>query len=223
MSAPARFAALFLSLSFGLASLSVGIDAFVKSNNLENLVSKHVPPGVVVDINKQDVFATGIVVTIVSGLLAITSIVTLLFTSLRTCKLSTTAHRVLASLHVLFSTCLFAALVPFDDIARNRQVKITASLGGIPLPPIAVQQQEHALGVSPTYWSMHYIRLVAIIPWFAVLFGVLAGAALFRAPASMAYTHNGNFTEDGPHSMVLGEKPNVVESASTIQERDEKV
>ncbi|THG95551.1 hypothetical protein EW145_g7938 [Phellinidium pouzarii] len=221
MSAVLRPAALSLSFAFGIISMSVGINALVKSNNRKNFVKHNVPAGVSVDINTNDIFDTGIIVTIVSALLALLSILSLLFSTLRTGTASVKTHRILASVHFFLVTWLFAVLVPFDDFARNRQAQVTASLGGVPLPATAIQQQEQALGFSPIYWSMHFIRLVAIIPWFAILFGALAGALLFRAPSA----RNGASAVESPQSPVADGKHDVDESAPAVRERerDEKV
>ncbi|KAH8110943.1 hypothetical protein DFH11DRAFT_1547104 [Phellopilus nigrolimitatus] len=88
------------------------------------------------------------------------------------------------ALHLALATWLGATLVAFDVLARTRSARVSARLGALALPPAAVAQQERALGVSPVYWAQRYIRLLAIIPWLAVLCGAAAGAVLLREARS---------------------------------------
>ena len=64
--------------------------------------------------------------------------------------------RLFSYFHFFLSTWVFATLVAFDIIVRNRSAKITAFLGSVQLPDSLIEAQEKALGVNPEYWSNSY-------------------------------------------------------------------
>lgn len=178
MSGLVRSVALFMSFAFGVIGMSVGINALVKSNNLKAFVRAAAPPGVSVDINTHDIISSGAVLTVGCGLLALTSLLTFLLTFLRPRARKT--HRFSGFLHFFWVVWILATVIAYDVIARNREAKVTAFLAGGQLPDSFVQQQEQLLGVTPKYWPHNYIKLPAILPWFAFLFGAIAGVTLFH-------------------------------------------
>lgn len=117
---------------------------------------------------KSDAFDPGVNVTVISGVLGITSLVTLLYLALRPLPRSTTSSSSLkpttrpillltSALHTLLSIWIFAALIAYDVIVRNRSARVSAFLpNGQSLPQSLVEQQERALGVSSVYWDKEY-------------------------------------------------------------------
>jgi len=171
---------LFLAFAWAVIGGSVGINALVKSRTTKDFVKNHSPQGVLVDINTNDIFRSGVVLTVACGLLGITAFVALLaffFQRPRSGKLDFT--RLLAPLMLFFTVWIFATLIPVTVFAVNRSAIVTATAGGVPIPQSIVNQVQAGLGVSPKYWDQHYIHLMAILPWITVLFGFLASVALF--------------------------------------------
>lgn len=107
-----------------------------------------------------DVFNTGVVLTTASALLALLSLI-FLFTHFLSASVSHARSGLrLQALLVAFCTLwIFATLIAFDVIARTRQAKVSASLGGVALPASIIQQQQQQLGVSTVYWDAHYREL----------------------------------------------------------------
>lgn len=175
--------------------MGAGINALHKSDILKDFVRDHAPQGVRVDINDSDVFNSGTVVTIGSGLLALTSLFTLILLLLSCRSPKPTLMRLGAAFHLFFSVWIFAALIPFDAFTRNRSARVAAFLGNTQLPDSVVQQQQQALGVSAVYWDQSYLRTLAILPWFTILFGVIAAVVLFRGASAVrngqGYGHGG--------------------------------
>ncbi|KLO18275.1 hypothetical protein SCHPADRAFT_127484 [Schizopora paradoxa] len=196
MRSPVTAILLFLAFAWAVIGGSVGINALVKSRNTKNFVKDHSPQGVDVNINTNDIFRSGVVLTVACGVLAITALVALnvfFFQRPRAGKLD--FSRVLAPLMLFFTLWVFATLIPVTDFAVNRSAIVTATAGGVPVPQSLVDQVQAALGVSPKYWDQHYIHLMAILPWITVLFGFLASIALFahaRRPTAAANTTGAN-------------------------------
>lgn len=53
---------------------------------------------------------------------------------------------------------VFATVVAFDVIVRNRSAKLTAFLGTFQLTEAMIEAQEKLLGMSPAYWSNGYCK-----------------------------------------------------------------
>lgn len=101
-----------------------------------------------------DILRCGIVLTVVAGNIASMSSNTALVLYFR--PRFTNILRWSGAIILFLTTWLFACLVAFDVIARNRQAKVTATLAGVPLPASIVAAQQSALGVSPVYWDQDY-------------------------------------------------------------------
>jgi hypothetical protein len=100
---------------------------------------------------------------------------------------------------MLFGALWLLAIVTACDILyATRSSKITATVGGIPVPQSFIQQIQQAIGISPQYkdkWYCTYspscvsaflansckVRLCAILPWFAFPFATLSGLLLYSA------------------------------------------
>ncbi|GBE84228.1 predicted protein [Sparassis crispa] len=180
MSAPlkvARLVSLALATAFGIIGMSVGISAVVKSNRQKTKVRHSVPAGTSVSIDTNDVLHSGIVNTVVCGLLAVVS-----FSALITTLVSASGRRAsLIFAHVLLflSIWLFATLVPFTDFVANRQAKVSATLDGISLPQSVIQAVQAQIGVTGIYHKLLYLRIASALPWIAFLFGVLSAVFLY--------------------------------------------
>ncbi|CCM01785.1 uncharacterized protein FIBRA_03852 [Fibroporia radiculosa] len=194
-----RLVSLALSFVFGIVALSVDINALAKSNSQKSTLRKDVPSGVTVNIDTQDVFSSGVVVTVVCGLIGLTSLLALVHSFFR--SLTSPFHRRTVPLfgaHLLtfLTIWLFATIIPFTDFVANRQAKISASLGGVPLSQTIIQATEQQLGFTPVYHKLGYLRTGAILPWFAFLFGATS-AALSYVYARQAATANHSTSSAG--------------------------
>ncbi|KAI0717453.1 hypothetical protein C8T65DRAFT_707266 [Cerioporus squamosus] len=188
----ARLVSLFLSFAFGIVGLGLGIDALVKGNEDKSTVRSLVPPGTVVDIDTDDVVNAGGVVTGFCAALAVMSLLSLLlllFSGKRGPSLASRTLPLQATLLALFTLGLFGSLVAFTDFVANRQAKVSASLGGVPVPPAIVQSIENAIGVSPVYHVKSYLRLAVILPWIAFLFGLTSSVLSLLAAARSRRTY----------------------------------
>ncbi|KAH9940648.1 hypothetical protein B0H21DRAFT_697430 [Amylocystis lapponica] len=177
----ARIASHFLAFVFGVVGFSTGINALVKSNHQKDELHNAAPTGVDISIDTSDVFASGVVVTVVCGLIALTALASLATTFVARFA-SRTTHRVQGALFAFLSTWLFATVVPFTDFIANRQATVSATLGGVQLPQSIIQQAQEALGVTNDYHQINYLRVAAALPWIAFLFGVTS--AIFEFAAS---------------------------------------
>ncbi|CAL1710976.1 unnamed protein product [Somion occarium] len=176
----ARLASLFLTFSFGIVGLALGINALVKSNDLKDFVKQNAPLGAQVDIDTSDVFSVGTVVVVVSGLLALTSIIFLPLLAISS-PIATRSLPIQTSVFGFLTLWLFASLVPYTTFIANRSAKITATLGGVPIPDSIIQSTQQALGVSPVYKDASYLRTAVILAWIAFFFGITTTALSFSA------------------------------------------
>ncbi|TFY54403.1 hypothetical protein EVG20_g9717, partial [Dentipellis fragilis] len=220
-----RLAALSLSFAFGVIGGSVGLNGLIKrriadadwwpQGKPDKVASQaHRARRRTVDINTNDVFKSGVVVTTVAALIAVLSLVGLLATFSAPPRLA----RPQAFLLAFCALWLFAAVIPFDVFFANNSAKVTAFLNGVQLPPQAVQAVQSQLGVSSRYKDMHYLRLVAIIPWFTILFTAIAAGVLLassREPAG-AYATSTN----APASVAMSEKEKEAVQADTKDVKD---
>ncbi|KAI0360765.1 hypothetical protein OH77DRAFT_1378234, partial [Trametes cingulata] len=176
----ARLASLFLTFAFGVIGFAMGINALVKSNNQKDLVKREAPLGAQVDVNTDDVFDVGCVVTAVCAALAVVSLASialLLFTrgtGASSVPLSTRTLPLQGLLLSFLTIWLFASLVPMTDFVANREAKVTATLGGVQLQPSVIKAVEQSLGVTSVYHEIDYLRLAVILPWIAFLFGAIS-------------------------------------------------
>ncbi|EMD36575.1 hypothetical protein CERSUDRAFT_84750 [Gelatoporia subvermispora B] len=194
-----RLSSLALTFVFGVVGMALGINALVKSNNSKNTVKKSLPAGATADIDTSDVFSSGVVETVVCGLIALTAAVALVFAALSHPTYGAGKARGVRAVswpaHVLtfLSVWLFATLVPFTDFVANRSAKVSGTIGGMPLQPATIQIIQSALGLTTVYHKIDYLRNAAILPWFALLFAATSAALSYisarRTAAPAAYTN----------------------------------
>ncbi|PIL27459.1 hypothetical protein GSI_10608 [Ganoderma sinense ZZ0214-1] len=184
----ARAASLFLSFVFGVVGLGLNANAFVKSNNQKSAVLRVAPRGTSIDIDDSDVFNSGAAVTAFCGVLALASGVSLglLLLSLRSerSRERSLATRTLpwqGTVLSLSTAGLFAALVAMTDFVANREAKVTASVNGVAVPTAVLQSLQRALGVTTVYHEISYLKLAAILPWIAFLFGATSSVLSFTS------------------------------------------
>jgi len=177
----ARLGSLFLAFAFGIIGAGVGINAAVKSNDAKGEVQRAAEQfGATVKLDTSDVFASGAVVTAVCFLIAVISVfcTVIQLTTLGERRFLAAAQVVL----LLFSTLwLFAALIPFDYFYANRSAGITAYTALGPVSASLLQTVERQLGLSSKYSDIDYLRLVAVLPWFAFLFAAISAAVIHAA------------------------------------------
>ncbi|KZT72368.1 hypothetical protein DAEQUDRAFT_664440 [Daedalea quercina L-15889] len=192
--AHAYLAALLLSCAFGIVAMSTGINALAKSNDQKRQLKHDVPSAVSVSVNTHDVLDSGIVVTVVCGLIAVVSFLSLvhaLFFRLRVQKRNPNANswgpfhtrhapRAGAATLAFLSVWLFATLVPFTDFVANRAAKISASIGGTTLNASEIQAYQSALGLTSIYHKLGYLVAGTVLAWIALLFSSLASALSFH-------------------------------------------
>ncbi|KAI0929478.1 hypothetical protein AcV7_005322 [Taiwanofungus camphoratus] len=188
LTAHLRAVSLFLSFAFGVVGMSLGINALAKSHHQKHEIRNAAPQGAVVSINTHDVLASGVVVTVVCGLIALTSFLSAShgFITRRSKSVISrrTAPMVAGAVLGFLTIWLFATLVPFTDFVARRHSKVSATLGGVPIPANVIQSVQQALGVTPVYHKIHYLRNATILPWFAFLFGGTSSALSIAAARS---------------------------------------
>ncbi|KAF8838186.1 hypothetical protein BDN67DRAFT_971941 [Paxillus ammoniavirescens] len=176
--AAARLGALFLSFTFSVIGGSVGLNAYVKSNQERSYIHHAASSGgASVTINANDVFSAGAVITTVCALLALLSAISVAF---MWCPIQNKRFWFRSQSCALFfcSIWLFVTLIPFDYFFTNREAQVTATLGGVPVSDSTLKHVEQVLGVTPVYRDLDYLKLVAILPWFALIFSVISGVLL---------------------------------------------
>ncbi|KAG6830612.1 hypothetical protein H0H87_007555 [Tephrocybe sp. NHM501043] len=164
---------LFLAWAWGVIAGSVGLNALIKSNQQKSRFKKLVPPPTQLSINTngqcfyqlrrirpltsddEDVFKSGIVLTVVGALIAVfcSIFLLMLFT---TPRLTIRSLRLQSLILAFCATWLFATLIPFTDFFANRSAQITATVGGVKLPDSVVKATERALGTTSVYKEIGY-------------------------------------------------------------------
>ncbi|KIJ16173.1 hypothetical protein PAXINDRAFT_11215 [Paxillus involutus ATCC 200175] len=174
----ARLGALFFSFTFSVIGGSVGLNALVKSNQERSYIRDAASSvGASVSVNVTDVFSTGAVITTVCALLSLLSAAAFAFTW---CPIQNKRFWFRSqSCALLFcSIWLFVTLIPFDYFFTNREAQVSATLDGFPVSDSIIQGIEQVLGVTSVYRDIDYLKLVAVLPWFSLIFSVIAGVIL---------------------------------------------
>ncbi|KZV59949.1 hypothetical protein PENSPDRAFT_373682 [Peniophora sp. CONT] len=183
----ARACALFLSFAFGIVGLAVAINAVVKANNVTSSILSNLPLGITVKLNDSNIKAVGTVLAVGCALSAVVSFILLLgtiFSGVRGTTAVPFFTRTLplqATILALLALWIFACAIPFDVFYANDDIGIDAGLLGIHVANQIVDQVLDVLGLSVRYRDYDFLRLLAVLPWFAMLFAAIAAAVLLAA------------------------------------------
>jgi len=175
------FVSLFLTFAFSVIGWSVVINALVKSNDESSYIkSVFAPDGAVVDIDYHDIYSVCAVIAAASALLTALSLAS---TASQIFSIGTKRPhlRLQACLMLFGALWLLATVIACDVFFATRSTKVTATVGEFAIAQSSIQEIEAAIGVSPEYKDKWYLRLCAILPWFAVLFATVSGALLYSA------------------------------------------
>ncbi|TFK66464.1 hypothetical protein BDN72DRAFT_899796 [Pluteus cervinus] len=85
---------------------------------------------------------------------------------------------------------LLATLIPFTVFFATRSANVRAFLGGIELSPNLIATVEHSLGLTTVYREISYLRLVAVLPWFTMLFTLFSAALLYLSSLDAEFAHH---------------------------------
>jgi len=211
----ARVVSLFMAWAWAIIAFAAAISADVKSDHDKAKVRALAPKGTQVDINDKDIFSTGAVITAASITIFVVTSISLFIIFFRPTTRPRT-NTIQGGLLAFCAVFLFATLVPYTHFFRTRSAVVHATLGGVPVPQSiidALQKQNH---ISPVYNTLSYLRLVAILPWFTLLFTIIASIVLLMAasrarahtPTAVEGTHHGT-TNRTSEAMEEKEKPGV--------------
>lgn len=197
----ARLVALGLTFVWAIVDIGLGINALLKANNLKNQFTQQIPTAIVpyiihlfdpalqvpiaVTVSDDDISQTGALVTAVAALIALSCIVMILF-HLRV-RLSPLALRLQGAFLAFCAAFLFAVLVPYTVFYQTRSAIIGVTVLAIQIPENIVQTVQNVLGLQSKYSQLDFLQLIAILPWFTVIFAVITAIMLFVA-ASRVYT-----------------------------------
>jgi len=192
-----RLALLFWTWCWGIVGGSVGLNSVIKRNQLvariKNTVSS-VLSTIKINIDTHDLEDSGIMLAIGCTLLAVIASLwlgLLLLDILKSRRNSNSSNtKVPLSTRTLplqwmslafMSVWLIACLIPVTYYAAHSGAKTTAFNGDQPLPDSFVQTASASLGVKPDYWSMNFVRIQIIPPWFTWASCVITTVVLFLA------------------------------------------
>jgi len=185
-----RLISLSLAFAFSFISGSVGLNALIKSNQQKSAIRKDLPAGTSVNVNDNDVFRSGVVITTISALIVVLSFIYILMLLLSrrkdtaSSRLTRLSERSLPFQWISLAFCavwLFATQIPFTHFFATRSAQVHAFVGNVEIPPSFVQTVQNQLGLTSVYKKIGYLRLLAILPWFAFLFTTIAAGVCFLA------------------------------------------
>ncbi|THH14774.1 hypothetical protein EW146_g5605 [Bondarzewia mesenterica] len=192
----ARLVALALSHAFGVIGGSVGLNGLIKGNQSKSRLRRSLPQGVTVDINTNGIRrpCPSLFLLFLHPFIRLRTspfqMSTILAWSSRPCVPSSRSSLLPFFLLTLYypgkrptdRAPLSTRTLPAQSIALGFcSAKITAFVQGVQLPASVVGTAQQALGATSIYKHMNYLRLVAIIPWFTLLFSSIASVVLFMA------------------------------------------
>lgn len=172
---------LFLTFAFSVIGLSVVINALVKSNQESSYVkSAAALDGIVVDLNYHNIYS---VCSVIGAVCALLTVISIFSTFSQTLSIGKTRRflRPQAFLMLFGALWLLATVIACDVLFATRSTQVTATLDGFAVSQSVIQQMEQSIGVPPEYSKKWYLRLCAVLPWFAVLFATLSGLLLHNA------------------------------------------
>jgi len=177
------FVSLFLTFAFSVVGWSVVINARVRSNQEISYFTSVIAQSIsnaVVDINYHDIYVVSIILGVGCALLTIFSFVSTLSQIFSIGTKRPLFKRLQSYLMFFGALWVLATVIACDVLFVTRSSGISVTIGGIAVSQRAIQQIERQMGVSPEYKDKWYLRLCAILPWFAFLFATLGGLLLSR-------------------------------------------
>ncbi|KAJ7267185.1 hypothetical protein C8J57DRAFT_1326933 [Mycena rebaudengoi] len=179
-----RLVFLFLAFAWALVSFAVGINAFIKSNAQQDRIKSQVPRPTSVSIDINNVLQSGGVSTGISAVIAalcFVYMVLLFLDNSRPSGISTHTLRLQYISLAVLAIGLLAVQIPLTVFTATRSAQVAAFIDGIKLPNTVVKVVEKAIGVKTAYKDFDYLTLLAILPWFAILFTTIAAIVTFMA------------------------------------------
>ncbi|VDC07128.1 unnamed protein product [Peniophora sp. CBMAI 1063] len=180
----ARAGVLFLSFSFGIVGLAVAINAVVKASDVTSSILSNLPFGITVKLSDSNIRNVGTVLAVGCGLSALMSFVFFLGTLFSGARgttavpLFTRTLPLQAGILAILALWIFACAIPFDVFYANDDIGIDAGILGIHVASQIVDQVLAVLGLSRQYRDYDFLQLLAILPWFAMLFAAISAASL---------------------------------------------
>ncbi|KXN81941.1 hypothetical protein AN958_03382 [Leucoagaricus sp. SymC.cos] len=177
-----RLGALAMTWAWSIIAFGTAINAVVKSKHDKDRVRSLAPRGSTVDIDDNDVFQTGAVITAICIVLFVITSIYIVILLLRPASFS--RRRTIAiqgGILAFFATWLFATLVPYTHFVRTRSAVTRVTIGGVPLSQTVIDNLERQFGITPVYKRIGYLRLVAILPWITLLFTIISSVLLYMA------------------------------------------
>ncbi|EIM80547.1 uncharacterized protein STEHIDRAFT_142524 [Stereum hirsutum FP-91666 SS1] len=170
-----------LAGTFASVAVSIDVNALLRLKTHRAYISNSAPLGVSVSVDTDDIFAAGLVFAIAIALTPAQGILnSLLFTCLPL-RYQSRIHRLFfLSPKNLWGQGIFFALVTLIGIGPLIALDFLVfhGLRGAIIKVDGVQMSPHELesmGIpSLPYRSQRYIRVMAIVPWLAILFNIIA-------------------------------------------------
>lgn len=182
---------LLLTFAFAVASLGVLINAFVKFHHDLARLREVTPSGAVVKVDNHTILDPGKVSTAINALLIALSLASLL----SVVRYPSSKIILLLALAIGFSSVwLLATTIAITVTYATKSAKVSASLDGISIPQSTINGVAKRIGLSPVYKDLWYIRVAAIVPWFAFLFASIAAVLMLHhwsASKKEGLTHKG--------------------------------
>jgi len=172
----------FLAFVFGVIGVGAGLNALIKSNKESKGIPSELPLGAYVLIDTQDVAVKGGIVSGFCALIALDGLLSILFIVVPACARLNISSRTLllqSATFLILTLGLCAGLVPFTLHIANHKASVTAYIGPLQIPSFIVNAVENASGVTTVYRDIPYLRLLAILPWFTLLFALIATGISF--------------------------------------------
>ncbi|KAF9269777.1 hypothetical protein L218DRAFT_1072555 [Marasmius fiardii PR-910] len=202
-----RLISLFLAWAWGIIAGSVALNAIVKSNQSKSRLRRVLPGNARVDIDTDDVLDSGAVVAVVCALIAVLCTIYLLLllsTFSKNSRLARVSRASESTLPIQWMTLAFCAVwvfatqIPFTVFFANNSARIRASIGNLVISQEQIAIFERLLGVTSVYRHLDYLRLVAIMPWFTILFTAIAAVVCFVAAKRYKQIRSSRHSSDSP-------------------------
>jgi lysylphosphatidylglycerol synthetase-like protein (DUF2156 family) len=178
-----RLITLAFSAIFAIVAAGIGLNALVESRKNTNSLKATVPPPTSIDINIKDVTTTGAVASAASLLIFVFSVLFAAAAVLPgTRALSLRTLRLQAFSLIAAAAIILGSMIPYMVFFTKRGPKVKAFVGGNQLPDSVVAPIVNSrVGNRAFYKNIDYLKLLAVFPWIALFFTLVAAAVLFKA------------------------------------------